>query len=78
VRRTVGGVGLTDATIVASVAGLGHALGLEIVAEGIETNEQLAAVRSLGVDSGQGYLLGRPMIAAYADLAIDDALVASS
>jgi diguanylate cyclase (GGDEF)-like protein/PAS domain S-box-containing protein len=70
--------GLTDATIVASVADLGHALGLEIVAEGIETNEQLAALHSLGVDSGQGFLLGRPMIAADADLAIDEALVASS
>jgi EAL domain-containing protein (putative c-di-GMP-specific phosphodiesterase class I) len=31
-----------------------------IVAEGVETAEQLAAVRSLGITAGQGYLLGRP------------------
>jgi EAL domain-containing protein (putative c-di-GMP-specific phosphodiesterase class I) len=31
------------------------------VAEGIETAEQLATLRELGVDAGQGYLLARPM-----------------
>jgi EAL domain-containing protein (putative c-di-GMP-specific phosphodiesterase class I) len=31
-----------------------------IVAEGVETAEQLAAIRSLGMNAGQGYLLGRP------------------
>jgi len=31
-----------------------------IVAEGVETSEQLAAVRSIGITAGQGYLLGRP------------------
>ena len=31
-----------------------------VVAEGIETSEQLAVVRSLGITAGQGYLLGRP------------------
>lgn len=35
-------------------------LGLRTVAEGIETAAELAAVRALGVDYGQGYLLGRP------------------
>jgi EAL domain-containing protein (putative c-di-GMP-specific phosphodiesterase class I) len=34
------------------------------VAEGIETAEQLATVRALGIDEGQGYLLARPMPAA--------------
>ncbi len=51
---------LHDPTIVASVTDLGHALGLEIVAEGIETPAQLDALRTLGIDSGQGYLFGRP------------------
>jgi EAL domain-containing protein (putative c-di-GMP-specific phosphodiesterase class I) len=31
-----------------------------VVAEGVETPEQLAAIRSIGVTAGQGYLLGRP------------------
>src|SRR5690606_19912675 len=55
--------GLADATIVASVTDLGHALGLQIVAEGIETGAQHRALCELGVDSGQGYLLGRPQTA---------------
>ncbi len=35
-------------------------LGGVVVAEGIETNRELATLRSLGIDFGQGYLLGRP------------------
>ena len=31
-----------------------------VVAEGVETSEQLAAIRSIGIKAGQGYLLGRP------------------
>jgi EAL domain-containing protein (putative c-di-GMP-specific phosphodiesterase class I) len=31
-----------------------------VVAEGVETSEQLAAIRSIGIVAGQGYLLGRP------------------
>jgi EAL domain-containing protein (putative c-di-GMP-specific phosphodiesterase class I) len=31
-----------------------------VVAEGVETPEQLAAIRSIGITAGQGYLLGRP------------------
>lgn len=34
--------------------------GCRLIAEGIETEAELAAVRELGVDFGQGYLLGRP------------------
>ena len=39
---------------------LAHGLGMEVVAEGIETDDQLQTVRRLGCDTGQGYLLGRP------------------
>jgi EAL domain-containing protein (putative c-di-GMP-specific phosphodiesterase class I)/CheY-like chemotaxis protein len=35
--------------------------GCELIAEGIETSEELAAIRDLGIGLGQGYLLGRPM-----------------
>ncbi len=56
-----------DATVVASIVGLAHQLGLEALAEGVETEEQLATVRRLGCDLVQGYLLGRPMPAAEVD-----------
>ncbi len=52
------------ATEAGSVAGaivhLGHQLGLEVVAEGVETQQQLEALRHQGCDVVQGYLLGRP------------------
>jgi EAL domain-containing protein (putative c-di-GMP-specific phosphodiesterase class I) len=47
--------------IVASVVNLAHAVGLVVVAEGIETVEQLDALRQLGCDEVQGFLLGRPV-----------------
>ncbi len=43
------------------VVGTAHALGTVVVAEGIETAEQLALVRALGCDHVQGYLTGRPV-----------------
>ena len=47
--------------IVQAVATLGHALGMEVIAEGIETSEQLDLVRSAGCDLGQGFLFSRPV-----------------
>jgi EAL domain-containing protein (putative c-di-GMP-specific phosphodiesterase class I) len=47
--------------IVASIVQLGHALGLDIVAEGIETLAQRDQLRSLGCDLGQGYLFAPAM-----------------
>jgi diguanylate cyclase (GGDEF)-like protein len=46
------------------VVNLGKILGLEVLAEGVETEAQLAYLRGLGCDYMQGYLLGRPMPAA--------------
>jgi diguanylate cyclase (GGDEF)-like protein len=50
-----------DQAIAAAIVDLAHALGLRVVAEGIETNEQLVFMRKLGCDGAQGYLIGRPM-----------------
>jgi diguanylate cyclase (GGDEF)-like protein/PAS domain S-box-containing protein len=47
--------------IVAAVTAMAHVLGMSVVAEGIETAEQLDHLVELGCDDGQGYLLGRPM-----------------
>jgi EAL domain-containing protein (putative c-di-GMP-specific phosphodiesterase class I) len=45
---------------VATIIRLGRELQLGTVAEGIESPEQLALLRELGCDLGQGFLLGRP------------------
>jgi EAL domain-containing protein (putative c-di-GMP-specific phosphodiesterase class I)/GGDEF domain-containing protein len=47
--------------IVDSIIGLGHRLGLSVVAEGVEDAATLELLRSLGCDTVQGYLVGRPM-----------------
>jgi EAL domain-containing protein (putative c-di-GMP-specific phosphodiesterase class I) len=50
-----------DQVIVRSVIELAHGLGLQVTAEGVETIEQLAALRALGCDLVQGYLLAHPL-----------------
>ncbi len=55
---------LKKRAIVRSIATLGDGLGMSVLAEGIETVEELAFVRADGCDSLQGYLLGRPVPAA--------------
>jgi diguanylate cyclase (GGDEF)-like protein len=50
-------------TIAWAVVRLGHTLGLPVLAEGVETEEQRAALRRFGCDQAQGYLFGRPMAA---------------
>ncbi|MFU8889194.1 MAG: EAL domain-containing protein [Trueperaceae bacterium] len=49
-----------DAGIVRTVVVLAHTLGMEAIAEGIETPAQLAFLRDLGCEQGQGYLFARP------------------
>ena len=50
--------------IVAAVAGLGASMGMEVIAEGVETVAQLHRIRMLGCAAAQGYLLSRPIPAA--------------
>jgi len=61
-RVFVAGLGLDveDTTIVEAVVNLGHSFGIDVIAEGLETPLQLARLRALGCDRGQGYLFGRP------------------
>jgi diguanylate cyclase (GGDEF)-like protein len=61
-RSFVDGLGSDpdDSAIVAAVVSMGHALGLTVTAEGIETPLQLSELRSLGCDLGQGYYFARP------------------
>ncbi len=62
--------GSEGALAYAAVVKLARAYGLQLVAEGVETQEQLAMLRSLEVDFAQGYLLGRPVAAAEAEASI--------
>ena len=47
--------------VVKSSIDLGHAIGVEVVAEGVETTEQLEALRTLNCDQAQGYFVGKPL-----------------
>jgi diguanylate cyclase (GGDEF)-like protein/PAS domain S-box-containing protein len=61
-RSFVDGLGREpeDTAICTAVVSLAHALGLRAVAEGVETPDQLAELRTLGCELAQGYLFGRP------------------
>jgi diguanylate cyclase (GGDEF)-like protein/PAS domain S-box-containing protein len=52
-----------DAAIVRSLIELGHRLGLRVIAEGVESEAQLGALRRLGCDAVQGHVVGHPLSA---------------
>jgi EAL domain-containing protein (putative c-di-GMP-specific phosphodiesterase class I) len=47
--------------IVAMIVSLAHTLGLKVIAEGVEDDEQVRLLRDLGCDQIQGYLVSRPI-----------------
>jgi EAL domain-containing protein (putative c-di-GMP-specific phosphodiesterase class I) len=49
-----------DAQIIAGLTSLGHALGLTVTAEGVETIRQAQRLRELGCDTGQGWFFAHP------------------
>ena len=61
-RSFVAGLGedLTATALTTAMASLGRSLDLRVVAEGVETDDQRAAVRALGCGLAQGWLFGRP------------------
>ena len=50
-----------DQQIVGAIVGLAHNLGMQVVAEGIETQEQVAALQRMRCDVAQGYLIAKPL-----------------
>ena len=52
-----------SAAVVRLIVSLGAELDMEVIAEGVETEEQLQMLTDLGCQQAQGYLLGRPMVA---------------
>ena len=75
-RSFVSGLGASEEAqaLVRTLVRLGRDLGLEVIAEGIEEESQLALLRFAGCDTGQGYLLARPLTPG----ALDGFLAASS
>lgn len=60
-KQFVAGIGHPrDEAILHSMISLGHSLGLEVLAEGVETPPQLAWLRAAGCDMAQGYYIGMP------------------
>jgi diguanylate cyclase (GGDEF)-like protein len=62
-RSFVRGIGRDagDEAVVRAIVTLGHTLGKEVVAEGVEAEAQLEFLRELGCEAVQGFLLGRPL-----------------
>ena len=68
-RSFVSGLGRddSDTRIVTAIVSMAHALGLSVVAEGVETAPQRDAIRAIGCETAQGYLFGRPVPADQAE-----------
>ena len=60
-------VDASSATIVSSIIAMGHALGMTLIAEGVERPSQDALLREQGCDAAQGWLFGRPLVASEFD-----------
>jgi diguanylate cyclase (GGDEF)-like protein len=56
------GTDQTAGTIVGSIVGMAHAMGLEVTAEGVEGDQQLAFLRTIGCEHAQGYFFARPCV----------------
>jgi diguanylate cyclase (GGDEF)-like protein/PAS domain S-box-containing protein len=56
------GENATDTALVRMIIDLCHTLGVEVLAEGIETSEQAALLRDMGCDMGQGYYFAQPLL----------------
>jgi diguanylate cyclase (GGDEF)-like protein len=70
--------GRADAALFEAIVAMAHALDMRVVAEGMETAEQLAALQALSCDEVQGYLVSEPVLAADAALLLRKRFLFSS
>ncbi|HUE45030.1 MAG TPA: EAL domain-containing protein [Aestuariivirgaceae bacterium] len=77
--RQISAVG-AQSTLVTAMIDMAHTLGLRVVAEGVETREELQFITDRGCDEGQGYYFSRPLTAsAFAERLVEqDGTVATS
>jgi EAL domain-containing protein (putative c-di-GMP-specific phosphodiesterase class I) len=61
-----------DAVIARTIVSLGRNLGLKVIAEGVENEQQRSALAGMGCDAFQGYLFGRPVPAEALDIGTFD------
>ncbi|MFC5860734.1 putative bifunctional diguanylate cyclase/phosphodiesterase [Acidicapsa dinghuensis] len=66
-----------DRTVVGLIISMAHTLGLEVVAEGVETENQLVALRALACDQLQGFLFSRPVPKDQAEFLLSRHVIAS-
>jgi EAL domain-containing protein (putative c-di-GMP-specific phosphodiesterase class I) len=68
-RSFVDGLGTDplDSFLVSAIMAIAAALDLAVIAEGVETREQLDILKGLGCPRAQGYFLARPMVASGVD-----------
>ncbi len=65
-------LGGQNLAIIRTIIILAHALDMNVVAEGVETREQMSMLKQLGCEYGQGYFFSRPIIAAAAEQIINN------
>ena len=65
------GTSRADAALYEAIVSMAHALDMRVVAEGVETAEQLAALQALGCEEVQGYFIARPVPAAEAAMLLE-------
>jgi len=59
--ETVLAPGSGERSVLGTAVGIGHSLGMRVIAEGVETEQQVAELRALGCDEAQGFLFSRPV-----------------
>jgi EAL domain-containing protein (putative c-di-GMP-specific phosphodiesterase class I) len=60
-------INMINREMLKAISSLGRGIGAKVIAEGIEVPEELQTLQTIGIDYGQGYLLGKPDLMANAE-----------